>query len=64
VLFRVTGATVAPLVTSTQQAAGEEEQLRNLLTEDLLAEYVGDVQKRIGLSVYPEMMRRAIGGES
>lgn len=64
VLFRVTSATVAPFVTSTQQASGEEDQLRNLLNEDLLAEYVGDVQKRVGLSVYPDMMRRAIGGES
>jgi peptidyl-prolyl cis-trans isomerase D len=64
VLFKVTAATVPPFVTSTQQASAEEEQLRNLLSEDLLAEYVADIQKQLGITVHPEMMRRAIGGES
>jgi peptidyl-prolyl cis-trans isomerase D len=64
VVFKVTAANVPAYVTTTQQAQAEEDQLRSVLSEDLLSEYVADIQKQLGLQVYPEMMRRAIGGES
>ena len=63
-VFKVTAASVPPLVTSTQQAAAVEDQLRQALAEDLLAEYFADVEKQLGVTTYPENMRRAIGGES
>lgn len=64
VLFKVTGASVPPFVTTTQESSAMETQLRNLLSEDLLTQYVADVQKRLGVRLYPENVRRAIGGES
>ncbi|TDR93992.1 SurA N-terminal domain-containing protein [Enterovirga rhinocerotis] len=63
VLFKVTGASVPPFVTTTQEAAGAERQLRTLMTDDILAEYLSDVERRIGVQVYRQNIRRAIGGE-
>ena len=59
----MTSATRPPFVTTTQEAGGLEEQLRAALREDLLAEYVAEVEKQVGVVTYPENMRRAIGGE-
>jgi peptidyl-prolyl cis-trans isomerase D len=53
-----------PLVTSTQQASAVEEQLRQALAEDVLAQFMAEIEKQIGVRTYPENMRRAIGGES
>lgn len=64
ILFKVTGATVAPFMTTTQEAAGAERQLRTLVTDDIMSEYLADVEKRIGVQVYRQNIRRAIGGES
>jgi peptidyl-prolyl cis-trans isomerase D len=64
VVFKVTGATLPPFVTSTNQAQRIEEQLRILLTDDLLAQYIGQLQKDLGVTVNQQNLRRAIGGES
>ncbi len=64
ILFKVTGATVPPFVTTTQESAATESQLRTLLTDDLLGEYIADVEKRIGVTLYRSNVRRAIGGET
>lgn len=63
-VFKVAAATVPPLVTTTQDAAAAEEQLRQALAEDVLSQYLADIEKQIGVQTYPENMRRAIGGES
>ena len=63
IVFKVTGATVSPFVTTTREAEGAEGQLRTLTTDDLLAEYLADVEKRIGVQIYRNNIRRAIGGE-
>ena len=62
VVFRVRAATMPPFVTTTQEATALAEQLGGTLAEDLLAEYIGDAQKQIGVQTYPENLRRAIGG--
>lgn len=62
ILFKVTAATAPPFVTSTQESAATEQQLRTLVTDDLLSEYVADVEKRIGIKLYPANVSRAIGG--
>jgi peptidyl-prolyl cis-trans isomerase D len=64
VVFKVTGATMPPFLTSTNEAQRIEEQLRILLTDDLLAQYIAQLQKDLGVSINRENMRRAIGGES
>lgn len=63
VLFKVTGATVPPFVTTTQEAAAAETRLRTVLSEDLLAEYGSDLERRLGVRIYQENVRRAVGGE-
>jgi peptidyl-prolyl cis-trans isomerase D len=62
-VFKVTAATMPPFMTTTQEAAGAESQLRTLVTDDLLAEYLADVEKRVGVQVFRQNIRRAIGGE-
>jgi peptidyl-prolyl cis-trans isomerase D len=64
VVFKVGGATMPPLVTSTNEAQRIEEQLRILLTDDLLAQYIARLQKDLGVTINQQNMRRAIGGES
>lgn len=63
VVFKVTGAAAPPFVTTTQESAQTEAQLKQLVSDDLLSEYIADVEKRIGVTTYPANVRRAIGGE-
>ena len=64
VVFRVTDAVVPAFVTTTQEAASTETQLRTAISDDLIAEFVAEIEKSVGVQVYPESVRRAIGGES
>jgi peptidyl-prolyl cis-trans isomerase D len=64
VVFKVAGASLPPLVTSTSEAQRLEEQLRIILSEDLLAQYIAQLQKEFGVSINQQNMRRATGGES
>jgi len=64
VVFKVTGATVPPFVTTTQAASSLADQLRNLLAEDLLAQYVAQAQKEMGVFIDQEAVSRAVGGET
>jgi peptidyl-prolyl cis-trans isomerase D len=64
VVFKVTGASMPPFVTSTNEAERVEEQLRILLTDDLLAQYIAHLQKDLGVTINQQNMRRAIGGET
>ena len=63
VVFRVTGATVPAFVPSAPAAVAVEQQYRTALADDILAEYIADVQKQAGVSVNEGAFRRAIGGE-
>jgi peptidyl-prolyl cis-trans isomerase D len=63
-VFKVTAASVPPLVTSTREASTVEERLRVALSEDLLAQYIAQVEKDLGVTVYQQNLRRAVGGES
>ncbi|MFE1600829.1 peptidylprolyl isomerase [Methylobacterium sp. ID0610] len=61
VAFKVTAATVTPLVPGSD--ATVEQQYRSALADDILAEYIADAQKQAGVSVNESAFRRAIGGE-
>ncbi|HEY8565260.1 MAG TPA: peptidyl-prolyl cis-trans isomerase [Beijerinckiaceae bacterium] len=63
IVFKVTAATVPPLVTSTLEAGRIADQLRTYLGDDLLAEYIALVQKDAGVQVNEQALRRAVGGE-
>jgi peptidyl-prolyl cis-trans isomerase D len=64
VVFKVAGATMPPFVTSTNEAQRVEEQLRIMLTDDLLGQYIAQLQKDLGVTINQQNMRRAIGGET
>jgi len=64
VVFKVTGATLSPFVTSTLEAGRIEEQLRILLSDDLLTQYIANLQKDLGVTINEQNVRRAIGAES
>ena len=53
-----------PFVTSSREAAAIEERLHSALGDDLLAQYVAEVEKELGVFVYQQNLRRAVGGES
>lgn len=62
-VFKVTGAAVPPLVTSTEAAQRLEERLRVALSDDILSQYIAQAQQEIGVVVNQDAFRRAIGGE-
>lgn len=63
-VFKVTSATVPPLVTTTQAAQNIENQLRTGFGDDLLSQYIAQVRQDLGVTINQQALRRATGGES
>ena len=61
-VFRVTGATAPPYVTTTPQAEAIEARLRNDLSEDMLTQLIARMQQEIGVTINETAFREAIGG--
>jgi peptidyl-prolyl cis-trans isomerase D len=59
----VTSATVPPFASTTQEAQRIEDQLRNAMSDDIIAQYIAEVQKEIGVVVNPQAVRQVIGGD-
>jgi peptidyl-prolyl cis-trans isomerase D len=62
-LFKVTAATVPPFVTTTQEAQRLEGQLREGLSDDLISQYIAQVQKDLGVVVNQQAVRQVVGGD-
>ncbi|KFG70999.1 SurA N-terminal domain-containing protein [Microvirga sp. BSC39] len=62
-VFKVTSATVPPLVTSTQQAQNTENQLRTATSDDLINQYIAQVRQDLGVTINQQALRQATGGE-
>ncbi len=62
VVFLVEGATVPPLVRTTQEIATLETRLREAISDDYLSEFVVGLQKTYGLTVNQQALRSATGG--
>ena len=62
-VFKVTSATVPPLVTSTQQAQNTENQLRTAIGDDLINQYIAQVRQDLGVTINQQALRQATGGE-
>jgi peptidyl-prolyl cis-trans isomerase D len=62
-VFKVTSATVPPLVTTTQQAQNTENQIRNGVGDDLISEYIAQVRQELGVTINQQALRQATGGE-
>jgi peptidyl-prolyl cis-trans isomerase D len=63
-VFKVTAATVPPFVTTTQEAGRVADQMRLFLADDLIAQYVKQAQQDLGVRIYQDAFRRAVGGET
>jgi peptidyl-prolyl cis-trans isomerase D len=63
VIFRVTEISVPPLDLKSAQGQRVDETLRNSIGEDLLRQYVAEVEREIGTSVNADALRRIVGGE-
>ena len=63
VVFKVTGASVPPFVTSTQEAERTEGQLSQNLQRGVIDQLVAQAREAAGASVDEAAFRRAIGGE-
>ena len=63
-VFKVTSATVPPLITTTQAAQNAENQLRSGFGDDLISQYIAQVRQDLGVTINQQALRRATGGES
>jgi peptidyl-prolyl cis-trans isomerase D len=64
VIFRVTQITVPPLDGASPEAKRMEETLRGAVAEDLLRQYVAQVERDLGAAVNQDALRRVTGGEN
>ncbi|MBF9232551.1 SurA N-terminal domain-containing protein [Microvirga sp. BT350] len=62
-VFKVTAATVAPLLTTTPEAQRFETQLRNGMSDDLISEYIAQARQDLGVTINQQALRQATGGE-
>jgi peptidyl-prolyl cis-trans isomerase D len=63
VVFKVTAATVPPLITTTQAAEQSETRLRNAMADDLVNQYIAQVRQDLGVTINQQALRQATGGE-
>jgi peptidyl-prolyl cis-trans isomerase D len=63
VVFKVASATVPPFITTTQEAERLDTQLRNAMGDDLLNQYTAQVRQNLGVTINPQALRQATGGE-
>ncbi|MER2269431.1 peptidylprolyl isomerase [Methylobacterium oxalidis] len=63
ILFKVTSATMPAYVPGSPTDKTIEANFRTALADDILGEYIAEVQKKAGVSVNQAAFRRAIGGE-
>jgi len=63
VVFKVASATVPPFITTTQEAERLDTQLRNAMGDDLLNQYTAQVRQNLGVTINPQALRQATGGD-
>ena len=62
-VFKVTAATMPAFVPGTPTDHQLESSLRTALADDVLGQFIGEVQKSAGVNVNQAAFRRALGGE-
>lgn len=62
IVFKVNDAVVPPFDPEAETIKGLEPQLRNAMTEDILAQYIARVQEDLGVSINEAAVRLAVGG--
>jgi peptidyl-prolyl cis-trans isomerase D len=61
-VFKVTSATVPPLITTTQEAQRAETQIRNGMGDDLINQYIAQIRQDLGVTINQQALRQATGG--
>ena len=64
IIFRITEATVPPFDLASTEGKQLQDNLRNSLSQDLLLQYVAQIEKELGATVNQDALRRAVGGET
>ena len=63
-VFKVTAATVPPLVTTTQEAPADRRRSSATgMGDDLISEYIAQVRQDLGVTINQQALRQAIGGD-
>jgi peptidyl-prolyl cis-trans isomerase D len=62
-VFKVQAAAVPPLVTTTQEAQQIESQLREGFADDIVSQYIAQVQKDLGVTINQQVVRQVVGGD-
>ena len=62
-VFKVTAATVPAFVADSPSDKQITQSFQAALADDVLSQYISEVQKNAGVKVDPAALRRAIGGE-
>ncbi|MDP8919662.1 MAG: peptidylprolyl isomerase, partial [Pseudomonadota bacterium] len=62
-VFKVTSATVPPLMTTTQEAQTIDNRLKTGLGDDLISQYIAQVRQDLGVTINQQALRQATGGE-
>ena len=62
-VFKVTAATMPALVLGSPADTAIETRFRTVVADDVLGQYIGEVQKDAGVTVNQAAFRRAVGGE-
>jgi peptidyl-prolyl cis-trans isomerase D len=61
VVYKVTAATVPPMVTTTQEAQNIENQLRSGIGDDLINQYIAQARQDLGVTINQQALRQATG---
>jgi peptidyl-prolyl cis-trans isomerase D len=64
IVFQVTSATMPPFDPKLPDVTRYDEQLKNGLVDDIRSAYVGQVQKDLGVTVNPQVLKTALGGSA
>jgi peptidyl-prolyl cis-trans isomerase D len=62
VVFRVTGVTVPTLDANSADAKRLRDGLTNMLTEDIVAQYLANLQSSLGATINEGALNQVIGG--
>lgn len=62
-IFKVVGATVPPVDPKDKEFQKTIDDVKTSLSEDLMSQYLAQLQKELGVSINPKALRTAIGSE-
>lgn len=62
-VFKVVSATVPPVDPKDKEFTKTVDDVKNALSEDLMSQYLAELQHELGVSINPKALRTAVGSE-